>query len=181
MSDQDDMSLIRTYLQGNQDALAELQERYRRPLYSYLNKMLPGQSALVDDLFQSTWMKVVDKLNKYQDKQKFVSWLFRIAHNNAIDHFRKQKNRQSVDIDELQLEASSSLIPWQEISSGELGKAIEEAVDKLPDEQREVFLLRQENVAFKDIAEIQGCTLNTVLGRMHYAVNKLRTLLKDWV
>ena len=175
----DDWQLINAYLNGNQAAFNTLYERYRRPLYSYLNKMMPGQTALVDDIFQATWMKAIDSLDKYQDKQKFFAWLVCIGRNKAIDHFRKEKKRQTVDIDDVQLSEERS-IPWQKIGNEELGEAISEAVAQLSEEQQEVFILRQQDVAFKDIAEIQGCSLNTVLGRMHYALNNLRKILREW-
>ena len=174
-----DKELIDSYLQGDQDAFDILYERYKRPLYSYLNKMLPGQSATVDDLFQKSWMKAIKSLSRYQDRQTFYAWLVRIAHNNAIDLFRKEQKRQTVDIEDIPLAAKGGA-PWKGMANNELGKAIQDAVELLPEDQKTVFLLRQNNVPFKEIAEIQGCTLNTVLGRMHYAVNRLRKILRDW-
>ena len=178
-SDRSDKWLIDAYLNGDQQSFEVLYERYRRPLYSYLNKMLPSQSSTVDDLYQKTWMKAIKNLGRYQDRQTFYAWLVRIAHNNAIDLFRKEQKRQSVDIEDIPL-ADKVGEPWKDMANSELGKAIQEAVEQLPDEQKEVFLLRQDKIAFKDIAEIQGCTLNTVLGRMHYATNRLRVLLREW-
>ena len=174
-----DRDLIAQYLKGDSDAFATLYARYRRPLYGYLNKMLPGQTATVDDIFQQSWIKATNNLPKYKDKQTFFSWLARIAHNTAIDNFRRESNRQTVDLDDIQL-AEEREIPWRNLSKTELGAAITEAVDQLPPDQREVFLLRQQDVPFKEIAVIQNCSLNTVLGRMHYAVNKLRQTLRDW-
>ncbi len=174
-----DKELIDAYLAGNQGAFEALYERYRKPLYSYLNKMLPKQTATVDDIFQTTWIKAVDHLDRYHDRQTFFAWLVRIGRNTAIDHLRRSGKRQAVDIDEQQLAAGSG-IPWQEIGVGELARAIETAVSQLPPEQLEVFAMRQNDVPFKDIADVQGCSLNTALGRMHYAVNKLRQILKDW-
>jgi RNA polymerase sigma-70 factor (ECF subfamily) len=177
--DPPDRSLIDAYLAGNPESFTQLYERYRRPLYSYLNNMVPGQPAVADDLFQKTWMKVIKRLPNYQDRNSFAGWLYRIAHNTAIDFFRKQKRESTDDIDDHQI-SSNRGIPWQRLDRSELGKAISQAVDELPSDQREVFVLRQQNVAFKEIAEIQGCSINTVLGRMHYATQKLRSILRDW-
>ena len=174
-----DKELIDTYLKGNQEAFGELYERYRRPLYSYLNQMMPGQGATVDDIFQTTWIKAIDNLAKYKDQQTFLAWLVRIGRNNAIDHFRKSGKHQAEDIDEHQVSTNAG-IPWQEIGAGELAQAIEAAVKQLPTEQMEVFMMRQNKMPFKEIAEIQDCSLNTVLGRMHYATNKLRIVLQEW-
>ena len=85
----DDYSLIKLYLGGNAGQFDILYERYKRQIYSYLNKMLPGQSAAADDLFQQTWIKIIRQLPRYENKQRFLAWAMRIAHNLAIDHFRK--------------------------------------------------------------------------------------------
>jgi len=174
-----DKQLIAAYRRGDEEAFTELYQRYRRPLYQYLNQMLPGQTATVDDLFQRTWLKAIDGLGRYQDRQTFFAWLVRIGRNNAIDHFRQHTQRETVEIDEARL-PSDRAIPWRQLDSRELARAIEQAVKELPSEQQEVFRLRQQNVPFKDIAVIQDCPLNTVLGRMHYAVTRLRVVLKDW-
>lgn len=180
MEERPDRELIDAYLAGDQDAFATLYERYRRPLYSYLNKMLPGQTATVDDLFQQTWLKAINYLAKYQDQQTFFSWVARIAHNAAIDHFRRESQRPTIELDEdLQLPEESG-IPWRKVGQTELAQAIEAAVAELPADQREVFILRQNDVPFKEIAVIQKSSLNTVLGRMHYAVTKLRQRLREW-
>lgn len=174
-----DHAIIQAYLDGDGDAFTLLYERYRRPLYSYLNKMLPGQSATVDDLFQQSWLKACNNLGKYKDKQTFFSWLARIAHNTAIDHFRREGQHQTVDMEDFDFPEMKD-IPWRKLGNRELADAIEAAVAELPEDQREVFLLRQQDVPFKDIADLQNCSLNTVLGRMHYAVNKLRLKLREW-
>ena len=87
---EDDGVLIQAYLAGDVSAFDTLYARYKRPLYAYLNRMT-GNHALADDLFQQTWLRVIKKLEKYESKQKFFAWLTMIAHNLAIDHFRKEK------------------------------------------------------------------------------------------
>lgn len=179
-NDRSDGELIAEYVKrGNADCFDALYERYRRPLYSYLNNMLPGKPSTVDDLYQKTWLKVINRLDRYEHRQSFLAWLYRIARNTAIDHFRRAQREQHENIEEVQI-ATEQGVPWQRISHQELAAAVKEAVETLPHEQREVFLLRQKNVPFKDIAEIQECSLNTALGRMHYAVGKLRKILADW-
>jgi len=178
-TDRADKQLIDAYLSGDVSSFDLLYDRYRRPLYSYLNKLLPGQTATADDLFQKTWMKALANLARYQDQQTFFSWLVRIAHNSAIDHFRREGKASHVDVDELSLAADGGA-PWEALSDRELSDALSRAIATLPPDQREVLLLRRQGVPFKAIAEVQGSTLNTVLGRMHYAVNKLRQQLTDW-
>ena len=177
-----DKELIDLYLDQDEEAFEILYNRYKNAVYSYLNKLIPGQTVLVDDLFQQTWMKVVKKLDAYQDQQNFLAWVIRISRNLSIDHFRKEGKKKMTSMDAVEPVAASGLsLPSSGLVNEELGAAIAKAVETLPDEQREVFVLRQQNVSFKEIAVIQDTTLNTTLGRMHYAVNKLRAMLKEWL
>lgn len=178
-SAQPDNQLIAAYLGGDQAAFATLYERYRRPLYSYLNRMMPGKAATVDDLYQKTWLKAIDHLERYEDRQTFFAWLCRIAHNTAIDQYRRDARQQMVPIDDVSL-ADEQDEPWQQLSEYELGEALQRAIEALPEEQREVVLLRRQGTPFKDIAELQACSLNTALGRMRYAINNLRQHLQEW-
>lgn len=174
----DDDELIKQWRQGDEKAFEDLYNRWRRPLYSYLNKMVPGQSSLVDDLYQKTWIKIINKVPKYKEQSKFASWLFRIAHNTAIDYFRRESKMNSVELNEEITGAEKA--PWEDEEKELLHRKLEECIQYLSDEQREVVLLRQKGISFKEIAEIQGDGLNTVLGRMHYAVKKLRKMLMEW-
>ena len=176
-----DEQLIALYLGEDDEAFEILYGRYKNAVYSYLNKLMPGQIALVDDLFQQAWMKVVKNLSKYRHSQNFLAWVLRIARNLAIDYFRKESRRQTSSIEDVETAGSPLDLPSMGIESGELGQAISTAVQDLPLEQREVFVLRQQDVSFKEIAALQDTSLNTTLGRMHYAVNKLRSVLKEWL
>ncbi len=179
----DDMTLIRSYLDGAAGAFDVLYDRYRLPLYAYLNRLLPGASAQVDDVFQQTWIRAIDRLGAYRHEEKFSAWLMRIAHNFAIDHFRAEKRRGESSMDdglEATLPDSPTDSPWRTLDSQELGEAIEQAVAELPPDLREVFLLRREDVPFREIARIQNCSINTCLGRMQYALKQLRKTLGRW-
>jgi RNA polymerase sigma-70 factor (ECF subfamily) len=176
--EQDDQNLIRAYLAGDHASFDPLYERYRRPLYSYLNRMLPNQAATVDDLFQQAWTKALANLARYQHQQSFYAWLVRIAHNAAIDHFRRQRHTAPLDLDELD-PPHHGPAPWHQLTDQEFAAALQDAIANLPADQREVLLLRRDGVPFKEIATIQRATLNTVLGRMHYAVQKLRQALVE--
>jgi RNA polymerase sigma-70 factor (ECF subfamily) len=176
-----DIELIEKYLGGDSEAFDALYSRYRKQLYAYLNRLIPGQYALVDDIFQNTWVKVIRQLPKYHDKQRFIAWIMRIAHNLAIDHFRKFKNEiLSDDTESSGLYAVSGDEPWRNLDSAELMDAIGECVAKLKEEQREVFILRQDDLSFKEIAAVQSCSVNTALGRMQYAIRNLRKCLSHW-
>ena len=145
--------------------------------------MLPGQHAVVDDLFQQTWIKIIHQLPKYQDKQRFLGWAFRIAHNLSIDYFRKGKREVLASndtlLDKVELESHENS-PLHEMDRDELKGAIKDAVEILPDDLKEVFLLRQNEVTFKEISTIQKCSLNTAIGRMQYAMKNLQKTLYKW-
>ena len=184
--ERDDQELIREYLAGSDESFNVLYERYKSLLYGYLNRLLGGDSACADDLFQQTWIRAVDQLGRYEDRQQFSAWLLRIAHNLAIDHFRKSGRLSQVEVVSLDEPESGIEVsgtndePWRAMHREELEKAIAEAVKKLAPELREVFLLRREDVPFKEIARIQNSPINTVLARMQYALKNLRRQLVEW-
>ena len=177
-----DSELINSFLKDELSAFEALYERYRKQLYAYLHRLLPGQHALVEDIFQQTWIKVISQLHGYRHNQKFLAWVIRISHNLAIDHFRKTKREGQNDFgdDKSPLLSDEKYEPWKNIDSVELSEALENCIQKLPTDQREVFLLRQEDISFKEIAEIQKCSINTALGRMQYAVRNLQKQLSGW-
>ncbi len=177
-----DEFLIKGFLAGDAGDFNILYERYRKPLYAYLNRMMPGKHAVIDDVFQQTWIKVVRKLPKYKCQQKFLAWIIRIAHNLAVDQFRRNKRQDdSVPVEERREELlSDSAEPWRSLDREEMARILKWALDQLNPELKEVFLLRQEELSFKEIAAVQGCSINTVLGRMQYALRNLRKLLTEW-
>jgi len=178
-----DIELIKRYLKNESDAFKALYNRYNKALYGYLNKLLPGQHAVIDDIFQKAWIKVIKNLEKYQDNQKFSAWLFRIAHNEAMDYFRKYKREVYLeDLNEGAFYTGSEIfnseLPWRELDRRTLKKLLQNCLSGLSPEQKEVFLLRQEEFSFKEIAEIQDISINTALSRMQYALKALRICIK---
>lgn len=182
MEDSADSDLIRGYLAGDETAFEALYARHRKRLYGYLNGLMPGRTAEVDEVFQLTWLRVVDQLRNYRDQGCFPAWLFRLARNLMIDRMRR--NRHDAMMTELDREdvpepaAKAGSEPWRHLDEADLGRAIREAVAELPEEQREVFLMRSnENLPFREIARLQGCSINTALARMQYALKHLRNRL----
>ncbi len=173
-----DRELVARCRHGEETAFDTLYSRYRLPLYSYLGRLLPGRAALVDDLFQQTWINALEHLSRYREQQRFLAWLFRIAHNLAMDHFRQETRHAAEEVDD-RIPAPDR-VPWADQDEAELQAALAKALEQLGPEQREVVLLRQQGVPFKDIAAIQQVSMNTVLGRMHYAVQKLQRCLSNW-
>ena len=178
MEDAEDMVLIKAYTAGNERAFEILYRRYRKQLYGYLYNLMSGNASEAEEVFEETWIKVVDKLPSYRDQGKFSAWLFRVARNIFLDTMRRNKRSalplESGDLPDV---PDWSSRPEKELEERETAAVIAEALNQLPVDQKEVFLLRQQELSFKEIAEIQACPVNTVLGRMHYAVRNLKKLL----
>ena len=179
MSSWEDSQLIEQCRNGGEAAFDILYHRYRLPLYAYLNHLMAHRRDLVDDLFQQTWIRASRNLAIYQERQKFFSWLCRIAHNLSMDFFRSRVSKETEEVPESV--PSEEVAPDKALFREELRQAVALSIEKLPREQASVVELRMQGVAFKDIAAQQGITLNTALGRMHYAVLRLKKLLADFI
>lgn len=180
----DDMTLVRRYRRGDAAALDVLVRRYQRQLFGYIVKMT-GSTRDADEIFQETWFKAIKKIRLYRNNN-FPGWLVRIAHNTVIDRSRRNRHNLSLDLENEEGRALVNTIadtgpaPEDAINNRDLKEAIEREVAKLPEKQREVFILRTEaELPFKEIAKIQRTSLNTVLARMQYALSKLRKPLKE--
>ena len=176
-----DHELIARYLDGEAPAFEELYRRYRLPLYAFLNELVAGRRAVADDLFQQTWIRALDALPGYRHESRFFPWLVRIAHNLAMDFFRAPAQSRLVEApEELETIAGPATEPepWEILADAEFRAALERAIAQLSLEQREVLLLRRQGMPFKEIASLQDTNINTVLGRMHYAVAHLRRQLR---
>lgn len=181
-SEKTDKELIDGYLRGNHGDFELLYNRYKCVLYGYLNMMLPMQHGVVDDIFQQTWIKVIEKMSDYQCSNKFRAWMTRIAHNLAIDHFRRNKkfkNSISLDDEDAPDIADNSSQHWEEMDDSRMRLSISDAIKTLQDEQREVFIMRQNKISFKEIAIIQKSSINTVLARMQYAIKNIKKHLAE--
>ena len=182
--DKPDKDLIKAYLHGDADAFTVLYERYKRQVYSFLLKMLADKSSSVDDLFQHVWIKTMKNLHRYRDQERFLAWLFSIARNTALDHFRKQKKKyifSELDREDTpEVENTSAEEPWRNMDRSELLSAVEAALLLLSPEQREVFVMRQDGLSFKEIAKLHNCSINTALARMQYAMKNLQKELIQW-
>jgi RNA polymerase sigma-70 factor (ECF subfamily) len=185
MKETEDSILIQRYRDGDAAALGELVELHRRVLYGYIVNMVQGRDD-ADEIFQETWMKVIRKIHLYRDKN-FGGWLIRIARNSVIDRVRRRRPVSSLDAEtaagtpliELMAE-KRELAASTAAAATDLRQRIEQAVATLPEEQREVFVLRTKaEMPFKEIARLQKTSINTALARMQYALKKLRDELSD--
>ena len=176
--EQTDEELLNRCKNGDEGAFNALYRRYRLQLFSYLHKLLPGNNPMVDDFFQQAWAKAARNIKNYNHQQKFLAWLCRIAHNLVMDHFRKFKDTTYVELDEQHVSDSETI--EQRIDDEALYDALEKAIVMLSPEQRNVIEMRRKGMSFKEIADSQNANINTVLGRMHYAIDKLRDLLRNY-
>ena len=182
-TDKTDLELIQEFQSGSSPAFDALYERYRRPLYGYVNRQMQGYTSHAADVFQQTWMRAIDHLSTYRDQEKFSAWLMRIAHNLIIDYYRSLKRRAEDELDDSYGDTTaddSGETPGGAMDERARAKMLNDALNSLTPELREVFLLRRENIPFQQIAKIQNCSVNTSLARMRYAVKQLTNKLKDW-
>ncbi len=179
-----DVELLVQYRDGNGSALDLLVERYKRPLFRFILNMT-GSSAEAEEIFQEVWLRAIRNIDRYRD-DKFLGWLFRIARNYLIDTRRTAKNAGSLDkVGEtgaslLDVIPGNGVSPDQRAAGSDAMARITAAVASLPSDQKEVFLMRMDDcLSFKEIARIQGVSINTALARMQYALSKLRGALED--
>ncbi len=181
-----DQVLLSQYLGGDKSAISQLIERHSRRVKDYIYMMVKDR-YVTDDIFQETFMKIVRVIDdgRYTDNGKFLSWVLRITHNQVIDYFRTQKNNKcstesEVGYDILGTMNFTDATVEDKIISSQIESDLRSLVELLPDEQREVVVMRYfSGLSFKDIAEHSNVSINTALGRMRYALINLRKIIKE--
>jgi RNA polymerase sigma factor (sigma-70 family) len=181
-----DNELVSKFVSGDQGSLEILITRYRKQVYSYIVLLIKNQH-LAEDIFQDTFVKVIRSLHegRYRDDGKFLAWVIRIAHNLVIDHFRREKQMNSVSNNEFGMDVfNSKRFATKTIEDNiiheQIEKDVRNLVDYLPDDQKEVLILRHYcGMSFKEIADQTNVSINTALGRMRYALLNLRKLVKE--
>ncbi len=185
-----DEQLVEAYLErGDQRAFAALVERHQERVYGYLMGMVRDPDV-ANDLFQETFLRVIAALQKrrgsYTQQGRWLAWVMRIARNAALDYLRSRKKWQDVTpADEEnggsfweRLPDTGALAADEALHRAEQGEWLAACIERLPPEQREVLLLRHEaELTFREIAELTGCSINTALGRMRYALLNLRKMM----
>lgn len=180
-----DQKLLQDYLAGDKRAISTLLEKYTPRVRNYLRLMLRDNDR-AEDILQDTMIKAVKIIDggRYSDQGRFLSWILRIAHNMAIDHFRSIKNRPVTNeaeagFDMLGTLSNSEAAPEEQIMHKEMEGQIRDLVALLPEDQQEVVRLRYySNLSFNEIAEQTGVSINTALGRMRYALINMRKMVK---
>lgn len=180
-----DQELINQYLSGDHSCIEALIRRYKRKIFTYIFLNVKDRH-LAEDLFQDTFIKVINTLRagSYNDEGKFLPWVLRIAHNLIIDFYRKSNRIPVVDNDD-NYDIFNTIRIYDEsveerMVTDQIHKDVKKLLDMLPEEQREVIVMRHfADMSFKEIADQTNVSINTALGRMRYALINLRKLIKE--
>jgi len=182
VSDDEDAQLMLAYARGEMRAFENLYARHRSALYRYLVR----QSRDVEtahDLFQEVWSRVIVNRARYEPRAKFRTFLFTLAHNCFIDHCRRMKSRPAgMGIDDADaadlLPSDPESLPEAELERNETSLRYRAALARLPQEQRDVYLLHEESdLSLEEIARVTGVGAETAKSRLRYAVGKLKAAL----
>jgi RNA polymerase sigma-70 factor (ECF subfamily) len=189
--DDSDESLMLRYRDGDVRAFELLVTRHRKALFNFILRFV-RDTAQAEDVTQETFLRLVKGADAYERQAKFTTWLYTIARNLCVDASRRGKHRKAASLDAplgddenagslLDLLPDGSAGVDRQAQSRELGLRLRQAIEALPDEQREIFLLREvADLQFNEIANVVGCPENTVKSRMRYALEKLREALEEY-
>jgi RNA polymerase sigma-70 factor (ECF subfamily) len=181
-----DVQMVQAVLAGDATAYRGLVEKYQERVYHMVYGMVRNRED-ARDITQDAFVKAYNKLSTFRTESSFYTWLYRIAMNLAIDFLRKTKRRGESSFDEQiaskdddgglsELHVADS--PSKSLERKQLMGSILDALDQLPDDQRQIILLRElEGLSYKEIADVTGVPEGTVMSRLYYARKKLQTLL----
>ncbi|MEM6524889.1 MAG: sigma-70 family RNA polymerase sigma factor [Bacteroidota bacterium] len=181
-----DSQLVSLYKNGNEEAFEQLLTRHKSRVFTTIY-LIVKDNYVAEDLMQETFVKVVKtiKEGRYNEEGKFLPWLMRIAHNMAIDHFRKDKRYPTIVMEDGShvfntLQFSEDSIESKQVKQDTHAK-LRELIQELPESQKEVLMMRHYmEMSFQEIAETTGVSINTALGRMRYALINLRKKMKQY-
>lgn len=185
MSSAQDSELMLAYIGGNTEAFESLYSRHKRPLYQFIMNSC-GNEALAHELYQDVWLRVINSCASYTSDAPFNAWLYRIARNRLIDHYRQKvpPETEFMYMDEehspIATLVSQPLSPEEIASLTQRADVLTAALQKLPPAQREVMLLRHiAGMSVKEVAELLNEGAETVKSRLRYAVTKIRSQLQE--
>lgn len=180
-----DRELVKEYIAGSELALERLITRHKEKVFTSI-LIFTKDKYLAEDLFQDTFIKVINKLKagKYKEEGKFLPWVMRMSYNICIDHYRKTKRKPKITnpdgFDIFDILPMSEESPEELMMGNQSRDKVRRLLDELPEEQKEVVLLRHYyDFSFKEIAELTGVSINTALGRMRYSLINLRKLIEE--
>ena len=175
----DDARLVACFQRGDEDAFDELVERHRRRIYSLVCRLAsPGEA---DDLAQEVFIAAYKALPGFRGDSRFSTWLYRIAVHVCSHHLRKRR-LDTVDLDEGYTDSQREHDPEWSVMSSELQGRVRHAIEELPYKLRLVVVLRDlQGLSYEEIAQVVGCPIGTVRSRLHYATQRLATVLRPYV
>ena len=183
-----DEQLMLAYGEGCAEAFEVLYGRWRRQIYRFLVRQCDG-AGTADELYQDVWLRVVNARRQYTAAAKFSTWLFRIARNRLIDHWRSESRKPVAELPEADdcetdpldnVAAPDELQPEKIMERKDRVRLVVGAVESLPDAQREAFLLHEEGgLTIDEIAMLTGVGHETAKSRLRYAMARLRALLTE--
>lgn len=191
LRDEADEALMVLYQKGDVRAFEILLTRHRRPVFNFILRFV-GLRETAEDLLQEVFLRVVKGAENYQRQAKFTTWLYTIARNLCVDNSRRMKHRRAQSLDAplsksndsgslLDVVADEQIPSDRRAGSSELAGKMKQAIGRLSEEQREVFLMREFlDMPFKQISQVVGVPENTVKSRMRYALEKLRLELEEY-
>lgn len=175
-----DSELVTTAVAGREEGFEELVRRYQRPISAYVYRMVGDYDAALD-LTQEVFIKVYGSLARYKPEYKFSTWIYKIAHNSAVDHLRRHSTREQSLMKDFEGEQREISIeshrpsPEQESEREERRAEIEAVVRQLPSSYRELIVLRHSHdMSYDEIAEVTGLPLGTVKNRLFRARDAMR-------
>lgn len=170
-----DERLMLAYAGGDAAAFERLYRRHKDALYRYFLRHV--ETADAGELFQDVWQKLIQARGGYRSDAPFAAWLYRIAHNRLVDHWRRARPHDELPADAVDADARG---PESQVEQDDTARRLLAALARLPAEQREIIVLREErNLTLEQIADIQGVGRETVKSRLRYALAKLREAFHD--
>jgi RNA polymerase sigma-70 factor (ECF subfamily) len=176
--------LISRCQQGDQEALKEIFNQYHQKLYRIAYGVVRHREEALD-IVQEVFIKLFRSIHQFKGKSRFYTYLYRMTMNTAIDHTRKMKKVPPLSMDEeegFQLSDDADKRPDRILDYKELEARVKWSMDQLSPDQKAVLIFREvEGLSYQEIAEATGCSIGTVMSRLHYGRKKVQELLKDYV
>ncbi len=181
-----DSKLVSLYKLGSEEAFEQLLNRHKSRVFTTIF-LIVKDNYVAEDLLQETFIKAIRtiKEGRYNEEGKFLPWILRIAHNLAIDNFRKEKRYPTVILEDGSSVFNTLQFAEDSVESAQIKQdthaKLRQLIDELPDAQREVLVMRHYmDMSFQEISENTGVSINTALGRMRYALINLRKKMKQY-
>ncbi len=180
-----DEALVRAAQAGQMDAFESLVARHRDKIYARAFSMVRNEDEALD-LSQEAWVKAWQRLNQFQGESSFVTWITRIIINLCLDQLRKQKRQRTESIEQIDdemggVERQMPVVtpnPTEQLEREELRQRIDRGLAQLSPEHRTVLILHEfEDMEYKEIAKVMGCSIGTVMSRLFYARRRMATLM----